>query len=432
MARRGRRRVTPEKRAWPVLGAPRSFAGYVLLIDVAAVVCVAVTLANLRSSWDRWGTVALLTVLALGFEEIARRAARIQLRLSSDMKRDMTSVWAVAGASSLRPGYAVLLLVPVLIYIWFRQQRPAGEILHRKIFNAATVFIGCLGAGVIVRATNDIWVTLPWMLSGIVSVSLAIVAYTLINRALVTVGLVILGARGRVLLGSADDNLIELATLCLGGMVSLAVLYQPWLAILVLPPMITLQRGALMRELETAATIDAKTGLLNAIAWEHLARRELARSARAGRPLCVLILDLDHFKNVNDRYGHLVGDAVLRRVGRCLEVGVREFDAVGRFGGEEFVIVLPEASEFEALLVAERLRVRVNEMRPSAADDPESEQAEPLSVSIGVASSPTDGTDLTDLLVAADSALYEAKARGRNRVMLARRGTGEGAVRSLV
>jgi diguanylate cyclase (GGDEF)-like protein len=76
--------------------------------------------------------------------------------------------------------------------------------------------------------------------------------------------------------------------------------------------------------------------------------------------------------------------------------------------------------------------VRVNEMRPSAADDPESEQAEPLSVSIGVASSPTDGTELTDLLVAADSALYEAKARGRNCVMLARRGTGEGAVRSLV
>ncbi len=87
-----------------------------------------------------------------------------------------------------------------------------------------------------------------------------------------TFALLGVGVRGHALLGTRDDNLIELATLCLGGLLSLAVVHQPWLAALVLVPMIALQRGALVRELETAATVDAKTGLLNAVAWEHLRR----------------------------------------------------------------------------------------------------------------------------------------------------------------
>jgi diguanylate cyclase (GGDEF)-like protein len=230
--------------------------------------------------------------------------------------------------------------------------------------------------------------------------------------------------RGRDLLGTRDDNLIELATLCLGGLVALAAVHEPWLCILVIAPMATLQRGALVRELETAATTDAKTGLLNAIAWDHLANRELARAARQKTGLAILIIDLDHFKLVNDRFGHLVGDAVLRRVGRALEAGVREFDTVGRFGGEEFVVVLPETDESAALVVAERLRHRINELHPAMDAGVGVVDDEPLSVSIGVACSPTDGSELPELLVAADSALYQAKAQGRNRVVLANRGSG--------
>jgi diguanylate cyclase (GGDEF)-like protein len=320
----------------------------------------------------------------------------------------------------------VILLTTVLLYVWFRQQRPAGEILHRKVFNAATALIGCLGAGSALRAWSASWGDFPWTLSGAVSVFVVIVAYTVINRSLVTAGLMTLGVRGRVLLGSADDNLIELATLCLGGLVALAVLYEPWLAILVLAPMITLQRGALVRELETAATIDAKTGLLNAIAWEQLAKRELGRAVRDNSSVAILIIDIDRFKLVNDRFGHLVGDAVLREVARRLGSTVREYDTVGRFGGEEFVAVLPAATEVEALIVAERVRSRVNDLRVSAlVEDVSAADDYSMAVSIGVACTPTDGAELADLLIAADSALYRAKAGGRNRVVLAERGTGD-------
>jgi diguanylate cyclase (GGDEF)-like protein len=367
-----------------------------------------------------------LICLALVFEETARRAARLQLRLSSDMKRDMTSVWCVAGAVALKPGFAVILLTCVMTYVWFRQQRPAGEILHRKFFNASTALLGCLGSGLLLHSGAQVWHSYPWMLSGAISVVIVIVVHTLINRSLVTVGLLTLGVTGRVLLGSADDNLIELATLCLGGLVALAILHQPWLAILVLAPMITLQRGALVRELETAAMTDSKTGLLNAVAWEQIAKREIARAQRDESPVAALVIDLDYFKLVNDRYGHVIGDVVLRAVGRCLDTEVREYDTVGRFGGEEFVVILPDATQVDALVIAERLRSKVHELRVSAmVEGIEPADNDTLAVSIGVACMPTDGVELAELLVAADGALYRAKAGGRNRVVLAGRGAGE-------
>jgi diguanylate cyclase (GGDEF)-like protein len=208
--------------------------------------------------------------------------------------------------------------------------------------------------------------------------------------------------------------------------VALAILHEPWLAVLVVAPMMALQRGAWVRELETAATIDSKTGLLNAIAWEHVAKRELARAEREHTQLAVLIIDIDRFKLVNDRWGHLVGDAVLRGVGKCLSTEVREYDTVGRFGGEEFVAVLPAAGEVDALVVAERLRAKVHSLRVSdIVEHVDADGDDTLAVSIGVACLPSDGAELTDLLHSADGALYKAKDRGRNRVLLADRGAGE-------
>jgi diguanylate cyclase (GGDEF)-like protein len=428
MSRAGDTAATPGIRGWSSLRAPKQLLLYIGAVDLAALIWCVIAISRTGTSPKDWGVLALLIVLAVGFEESARRAARLQLRLSSDMKRDMTSVWCVAGAVALRPGFAVLLLLPVMTYIWFRQQRPAGEILHRKIFNASTALLGCLGAGLLLHTFADSWGALPWMLSGAASVVVVIVSHTLINRVLVTGGVMLNGVRGRVLLGSADDNLIEIATLCLGGLVALAVLHQPWLAALVLAPMITLQRGALVRELETAATMDAKTGLLNAVAWEHLAQHELGRARREGYDVAVLIIDIDRFKLVNDQYGHLVGDEVLRSVGKMLAAEVREYDTVGRFGGEEFVAVLPKAGDVDALVVAERLRSRINELRIAAlVDGVEGDGAadHALAVSVGVACSGFDGMELAGLLLAADGALYRAKAAGRNRVVLADRGTGE-------
>jgi diguanylate cyclase (GGDEF)-like protein len=207
------------------------------------------------------------------------------------------------------------------------------------------------------------------------------------------------------------------------------VFNEPWLTPLVLMPMILLQRGALIRELETVASTDAKTGLLNAIAWEQLAQRELSRSSRDQMSVAILIIDLDRFKAVNDVYGHLAGDVVLREIGRCLTAELRDYDTVGRFGGEEFVALLPEVGAAEAAIIAERVRARINTLRMSVlAPDTQTEYDNTLSASIGVACFPGDGSELQELLHAADGALYVAKNSGRNRVEFAKSGGSTGTV----
>jgi diguanylate cyclase (GGDEF)-like protein len=173
---------------------------------------------------------------------------------------------------------------------------------------------------------------------------------------------------------------------------------------------------------------DALTGLANRRHFELTLASEVDRVARAGEPALVLMIDIDHFKRVNDAHGHQSGDLVLRAIAVALSECVRPMDTVARFGGEEFVAVLPSAGDVDALIIAERLRSRVADLRVSAIVD-SVELIDPaeddwLAVSIGVSCAPVDGVELSDLLHAADGALYRAKAAGRNRVLLAERGTG--------
>ena len=129
------------------------------------------------------------------------------------------------------------------------------------------------------------------------------------------------------------------------------------------------------------------------------------------------MLDVDHFKRVNDRFGHLAGDVVLKAVAEAISEHVRDYDSVGRFGGEEFVVLLPGATETDVLPVAERVRraVMALEVEVATASGPRVVQG--LSVSIGAAVYPSGGTVLERLLHVADSALYQAKNSGRNRVV---------------
>lgn len=397
----------------------------VLVTDLLAVAGAALALAAVTADVRGWSSLALLVGIALVFEEGVRRAARLKVRLSTGLQSDMTSVWMITGAIALDGGRAVLLLVAVRVYMWFRQHRPAGEDLYRKLFAAAAGVIGTLAAHLAYVGLLDALGGSHQVLHGLIPVVGAILAGAVANRLPVTAYVLAAGMRGRQLLGSVHDNLIELATLCLGGLVSAAMLYEPWLAVLVLAPMVTLQRGALVRELEDAAITDAKTGLLNAVAWEQLAKREIARADREQQSVSVVIIDIDRFKNVNDRYGHLVGDKVLAGIARELREALRQYDGLGRFGGEEFVAVLPDAGEHDALVVAERVRLRVNQrciadVVPELAESGRGDER--LSVSIGVAVRKADQAELADLLHAADQALYRAKWNGRNQVRLARRG----------
>jgi two-component system cell cycle response regulator len=162
------------------------------------------------------------------------------------------------------------------------------------------------------------------------------------------------------------------------------------------------------------ALTDPLTGLYN----QRYLRRHLSglMETGPGRQLAVLMLDVDHFKSVNDRYGHASGDKALRLIADSLRLNTRVFDSVARYGGEEFVVVMPGTGPAEAVAAAERLRAAVEEIEFYAAADVSAR----LTVSVGVAWTTVETVSPEGLLHAADVALYEAKRTGRNRVELAR------------
>jgi diguanylate cyclase (GGDEF)-like protein len=168
-------------------------------------------------------------------------------------------------------------------------------------------------------------------------------------------------------------------------------------------------------EFERLATTDEMTGLLNRRHFMSLARGPWDRFEARGEPLSLMIVDLDLFKSINDRFGHDAGDEVIRHVANVLETGRREPDVLARLGGEEFVLLLPNASGADAAARAEELRRRI-EAAPLAIDN----AILRISASIGVAQAEAGMGRFTDLMKCADKALYEAKRGGRNRVRLSK------------
>jgi diguanylate cyclase (GGDEF)-like protein len=206
------------------------------------------------------------------------------------------------------------------------------------------------------------------------------------------------------------------AELCAAVGVATLWAANPLLVLAAAPPVLLLARSLPADELLAAARTDPKTRLANAAWWREVAEAELARTRRAGRPLSVLLVDIDHFKQVNDRHGHLFGDTVLSAVADALRSATRPWDLVGRFGGEEFVVLLADVDLATAAEIAERIRHQVAAVRCSP--DAASGAAVSVTVSVGAASCPPPA-DLASALAAADAALYRAKAAGRDRVELA-------------
>ena len=159
------------------------------------------------------------------------------------------------------------------------------------------------------------------------------------------------------------------------------------------------------------STIDPLTGLFNRGFFFAALAREIARSARSGRGFCLLMMDLDELKAINDRVGHFHGDRVLHAVGEVVNAGVRRIDTAARYGGDEFVVLLPETDPTGAYVLAEKVRLGVQDM---AVDLPEG--APRPSLSVGVVSYPDDGTTADELMISADGAMYASKRAGKNRV----------------
>jgi diguanylate cyclase (GGDEF)-like protein len=159
------------------------------------------------------------------------------------------------------------------------------------------------------------------------------------------------------------------------------------------------------------STIDPLTGLFNRTFFFAAVEREIARSARSGRGFCLLMMDLDELKMINDRHGHFFGDRVLRGVGEVIRANGRKIDTAARYGGDEFVVVLPETDPTGAYVLAEKIRLGVADLSVEISGT----VLQP-SVSIGVVSYPDDGTTSDELMITADSSMYRSKRAGKNRV----------------
>jgi diguanylate cyclase (GGDEF)-like protein len=195
------------------------------------------------------------------------------------------------------------------------------------------------------------------------------------------------------------------------GCVVLGLLLLRWLPSAVTEHEVTKQN---VDDLKTLAAIDGLTGLYNRRHFETLSVAEWARFQRYLRPLSILIIDVDHFKAINDRFGHDVGDSALKIISNVCNSAKRDSDISARIGGEEFALLLPETNEADARVVAQRLCEMVREYSPTVHD----EQLN-LSVSVGIATATLSMSGVASLMKRGDEALYESKRAGRNRVSLA-------------
>jgi len=403
---------------WELWAQPLRVRLYCLVTELAAVVAVITLLGSEEiTQSDIWVFLALVA-LGVGQAELGRRVERIRRRVSGVAHINMTSVWTFAAVMLLPPPLTAALVVVLYWHLavrsWYRLQRVP---VWRTTNNATGVILTCLAAhqAMVLTGIHDMREALAHDWQGFAAVATAVAVYFVVGA------LVVIGARERIiwtpsgLFGSWTDNLLELATLGLGALNALALVTMPGLALLILPSLLLLHRSVLVKQLEVAATTDDKTGVYNTAGWHHTAEREFHRSRERESPFALLMIDLDHFKRINDTYGHLVGDAVLRAVAQAIKSEVRDRDAVGRFGGEEFVVLLPDVHAAEAHLVAERIRQAV--MRIQVPVDADAELVTGLSTSIGVAIYPDAGTGVQELLDAADTALYRAKNAGRNQVV---------------
>lgn len=411
-------------RRWTLWSQQPRLIAYCMIIELAAVLFTAL-------GWTRAPTrreyLVLAGLAALGIfqVEIARQAERLRRRATQTPYINMSSVWTFAGVLVLPPVLITALVAVLYAHLAIRswhglRQTPA----FRTLQNAAVVVVTCLSARAVLAASHFSQLEPAslgeWRVYG--PILLAGAVYFLAGALLIVPALNLTSYGLEDLFGGPIENLLELTTLGLGAVNAVLVVSMPVLCIALVPPMLLLQRGMLVKQLELAATTDDKTGMLNTAGWHHFAERALTSAARdpAGS-VGLLMIDLDHFKLVNDMHGHLAGDAVLKEVALTISREVRGYDSVGRFGGEEFVVLLPRTSLSDARAVAERIRESISTVSVLASHHGTPHVVAGLTASVGVALYSADPSGsvaptLERLLHEADTALYQAKNAGRNQV----------------
>jgi len=354
----------------------------------------------------------------------------------SGVWRDLLSAWWLPVALLLPPIYALMAPAILGLLFYVRVDRRAA---YRRVFSIAALGLAGACASFLFRALVPVvwsgaaahdaaghgqvtaWLTYPgpnaWLMRPQIAAVAVVcaIAFGVLNTCLVAVAAWRADPDTRLvdMLWDRERMLLDVTETCVGILVTIACALSALLIAVALPPVLLLQRSLLHAQLKAQARTDPKTGVLNAGAWQGEAALAIARAQRRGEQLAVLLADVDHFKKVNDTHGHLTGDAVLKTLAQEIRQQVRESDLVGRFGGEEFVILLAGTTAEEACRVAERIRRGAGVVKVLTADT-----IVGVTVSIGIAALGSHGTDLFELLAASDLALYRAKNTGRDRVCL--------------
>jgi len=407
---RGRPSVVGRVRRWSVWSLPRPALGYILTVELLTVVLTTVAIAHTHLTSTDLGRFTLLAGLAIVYAEAADRIEQSKRYLNHQrIWSNHTSVWAFAGALLLPAGYAGMLVVLIYAQHVLHGYRHQSIRPHRTLFTAATMVLATLAAAGLLQIVDG--GLLGRGLTAALAVLGAIAVFKVCNLGVLIGGMALATKPARIisLLPDRDTVAFEFMTLAVGFVTAELVLNMPWLTPVALGVLAGLHRSSLVKGLQVAASTDSKTGLLNLTTWQDRAKQGLSRAARSNEPVAVVLIDLDHFKNVNDTHGHLAGDRVLRGVATALGVELRGHDLLGRFGGEEFVAFLEGPTAEQAVEISERLRHCIASITIS--------ETPSVTGSIGVAyCTPPRQANLVDLLQVADTALYQAKAGGRNRV----------------
>jgi diguanylate cyclase (GGDEF)-like protein len=411
----GRVRAAP---GWPVWEYPRWLVVFIALVVTTWLAGIGVAV----SKWHLSGREALilggLLVCTAASIELTRRSGE-----NAGLASDIFAVWELPIAILLPAVYA--MTVPVL-RVALTQLRVRQMPLHRRVFSTAVLGLSYGSASLVFHAIGPRagftpgQPGLPWVLA----VAGAAVVQWAVNWLLLLPAITGSnpGVQLREMVPARQVIENDVTELCVAVLVTLGIGVTPVVIVFALPFVTLLQRFSRHAHLVNASRIDSKTGLLNAGTWDREAAVEVARAVRTRSPLAVALLDIDHFKAVNDTYGHLTGDQALGAIGRSLTALLREYDLAGRFGGEEFALLMPQTSPVDAYRIAERIRDHLAAMPIDPGSTPDARPFN-VTVSIGVATvSASWGanvrTQLTDLLAAADNALYHAKQGGRDQVCI--------------
>jgi diguanylate cyclase (GGDEF)-like protein len=420
-----------DPRHWALWSLSRWVLTYVLATEVVTGIVLLLIMRNQPITHRSLIWFGIVTVASVIHLEAAQGIERIrEMSAEGSPYTHMQSVWFFAGALLLPSGLLCALIAISFTHEWFRVFR-GRSVAYRKVFSCATVMLAGLGAQAVLQAfypaghsaTTAPYAALLLGALGSVAVLLAGAVYRLVNYVLV-VGAIAATNPDKPLrnaLGHFSDQLIIAASIGLGYATSVFLLSRPWSAPILLITVLALHMGLLLPQFRAASRTDSKTGLVDSAWWHDRAEDHLARARRISGRAGVLMIDLDHFKQVNDTYGHLAGDEVLRAVADAIRHSVRSYDLVGRWGGEEFVVLLPGVGPAETLATAERVRAAICSLVVTTRNRANIEVAiGELGVSIGAGSFPETATELSPLLLSTDDALFRAKELGRNRTVWAR------------